>query len=325
MATVSEKSRILELERDLGLRDKEVAALRKSLEAVSGQDGVAALQEELCSLHTQLAAQGHSHQAELSSLRQTLAAREEELSESLSQLQSSAGRLSKDNEQLSGQLAKSKEENSNIVEEWRAKLASVEASHQQALEELRASREEVRNALEQTHKVELAEKHASEAMGWTGEAKEHKTQLLKVSEENERLVETLRTSLEKAEEQHLLEMEEVLGKLHSAELRVKELEDTGVKIGQQLREKTQDALEQETALETLRSQHRDMQRLLTQVEEARSHARPQEEKVGPYYTPYACRTCVTRNLKRVIMKSESAVTNDFGTKWFFGVRTRLDA
>ncbi|XP_042613002.1 CAP-Gly domain-containing linker protein 1-like isoform X4 [Cyprinus carpio] len=279
VATVSEKSRILELERDLGLRDKEVAALRKSLEAVSGQDGVAALQEELCSLHTQLAAQGHSHQAELSSLRQTLAAREEELSESLSQLQSSAGRLSKDNEQLSGQLAKSKEENSNIVEEWRAKLASVEASHQQALEELRASHEEVRNALEQTHKVELAEKHASEAMGWTGEAKEHKTQLLKVSEENERLVETLRTSLEKAEEQHLLEMEEVLGKLHSAELRVKELEDTGVKIGQQLREKTQDALEQETALETLRSQHRDMQRLLTQVEEARSHARPQEEKV----------------------------------------------
>uniref|UniRef100_A0A8C1YYJ6 CAP-GLY domain containing linker protein 1a n=1 Tax=Cyprinus carpio TaxID=7962 RepID=A0A8C1YYJ6_CYPCA len=279
VATVSEKSRILELERDLGLRDKEVAALRKSLEAVSGQDGVAALQEELCSLHTQLAAQGHSHQAELSSLRQTLAAREEELSESRSQLQSSAGRLSKDNEQLSGQLAKSKEENSNIVEEWRAKLASVEASHQQALEELRASHEEVRNALEQTHKLELAKKHASEAMGWTGEAKEHKTQLLKVSEENKRLVETLRTSLEKAEEQHLLEMEEVLGKLHSAELRVKELEDTGVKIGQQLREKTQDALEQETALETLRSQHRDMQRLLTQVEEARSHARPQEEKV----------------------------------------------
>uniref|UniRef100_A0A8C1MZE3 CAP-GLY domain containing linker protein 1a n=1 Tax=Cyprinus carpio TaxID=7962 RepID=A0A8C1MZE3_CYPCA len=301
VATVSEKSRILELERDLVLRDKEVAALRKSLEALPGQDGVtdstmAVLQEELRSLHTQLAAQSDSHQAELTSLREMLAAREKEHTESLSQLQSSSGRLSKDNEQLLGQLAKSKEENSNIIVEWRAKLASVEASHQQALEELKTSHEAsksellaVHNALEQlkfSHKLELeefAKKHASETMGWTGEAKEHQAQLLKVTEENERLVETLRTNLEKAEEQHLVEMEDVLGKLHSAELRVKELEDTGVKLGQQLHEKSQEALEQRTAVQTLQSQqsqgNQEMQRLLTQIEEAKSQSRSQEEKV----------------------------------------------
>ncbi|XP_059405746.1 CAP-Gly domain-containing linker protein 1-like isoform X3 [Carassius carassius] len=301
VATVSEKSRILELERDLVLRNKEVAALRKSLEALPGQDGVtdstmAVLQEELCSLSTQLATQRDSHQAELSSLREMLASREKEHSESLSQLQSSSGRLSKDNEQLLGQLAKSKEENSNIIEEWRAKLASVESSHQQALEELKTSHEasksellEVHNALEQlkfTHKLELEElanKHASETMGWTGEAKEHQAQLLKVTEENERLVETLRTNLEKAEEQHLVEMEEVLGKLHSAELRVKELEDTGVKLGQQLNEKSQEALELKTAIQTLQSQqsqgNQEMQRLLTQIEEAKCQSRSQEEKV----------------------------------------------
>uniref|UniRef100_A0A672QYD3 CAP-Gly domain containing linker protein 1 n=1 Tax=Sinocyclocheilus grahami TaxID=75366 RepID=A0A672QYD3_SINGR len=301
VATVSEKSHILELERDLALRDKEVAALRKSLEALPGQDGVtdsttAVLQEELCSLRTQLAAQSDSHQAELSSLREMLAAREKEQSESLSQLQSSSGRLSKDNEQLLCQLVKSKEENSNIIEEWHAKLASVEASHQQALEELKTSHEasksellEVHSALEQlklTHKLELEElanKHASETMEWTGEAKEHKAQLLKVTEENERLVETLRTNLEKAEEQHLVEMEDVLGKLHSAELRVKELEDAGVKLGQQLDEKSQEALEQKTAVQTLQSQqsqgNQEMQRLLTQIEEAKSQSRSQEEKV----------------------------------------------
>ncbi|XP_059400020.1 CAP-Gly domain-containing linker protein 1-like [Carassius carassius] len=274
VATVSEKSRILELERDLASRDKEVAALRKSLEAVSGQDGVPALQEELCSLHTQLDAQGHRHQEELDSLQKMFAAREEEHRESLSQLQSSSGRLLKDNEQLLGQLAKSKEENSNIVEEWRAKLASVKSSHQQALEELRASDTcellELRKA--------LANKHASQATGWTGEANDHKTQLQNGMEENERLVETLRTNLEKTEEQHLVEMEEVLGKLHSAELRVRELEDTGLKIGQQLRQKTQEALEQETALQTLQSQHRDMQSLLSQIQEDKSQARSQEEK-----------------------------------------------
>ncbi|CAM4535032.1 unnamed protein product [Leuciscus chuanchicus] len=298
VATVSEKSRILELERDLALRDKEVAALRKPLEAVPGQDGfpdsiVASLQEELCSLRTQLAAQSDSHQAELSSLREMLESREKAHGESLSQLQSASGHLSKDNEKLLGQLAKSEEENSKIIEQWRAKLVSAEASHQQVLEELKASHEagetKLRNALEQlksTQKHELEEltnKHASEAMGSTSEAKEHKAQLLRVTEENERLIETLRTNLEKAEEQHLVEMEDVLGKLHNAEIRVKELEDTGVKLGQQLHEKEQEAMEQNTALQTLQSQHsqgnQEMQRLLTNIEEAKSKARSQEEKV----------------------------------------------
>ncbi|XP_056103332.1 CAP-Gly domain-containing linker protein 1 isoform X3 [Rhinichthys klamathensis goyatoka] len=298
VATVSEKSRILELERDLALRDKEVAALRKPLEAVPGQDGfpdsiVASLQEELCSLRTQLAAQSDSHQAELSSLREMLESREKAHGESLSQLQSASGHLSKDNEKLLGQLAKSEEEHSKIIVQWRAKLVSAEASHQQVLEELKASHEagetELRNALGQlksAHELELEEltnKHASEAMGSTSEAKEHKTQLLRVTEENERLVETLRTNLEKAEEQHLVEMEDVLGKLHNAEIKVKELEDTGVKLSQQFHEKAQEALEQNTALQTLQSQHsqgnQEMQRLLTNIEEAKSKARSQEEKV----------------------------------------------
>ncbi|XP_067262470.1 CAP-Gly domain-containing linker protein 1 isoform X3 [Chanodichthys erythropterus] len=298
VATVSEKSRILELERDLALRDKEVASLRKSLEAVPGQDGfpnsiVASLQDELCSLRTQLATQSDSHQAELSSLREMLESREKAHSESLSELQSASGRLSKDNEQLVGQLAKSEEENSKIIEQWHAKLASVEASHQQVLEELKASHKageiELLNSLEQlklTHKLELEElanKHASQAIGRTSESKEHEAQLLRVTEEKEQLIESLRTNLEKVEEQHLVELEDALGKLHNAEIRVKELEDTGAKLSQHLHEKEQEALEQSSALQTLQSQHsqgnQEMQRLLTQIEEAKSKARSQEEKV----------------------------------------------
>ncbi|XP_048045645.1 CAP-Gly domain-containing linker protein 1 isoform X4 [Megalobrama amblycephala] len=298
VATVSEKSRILELERDLTLRDKEVASLRKSLEAVPGQDGfpdsiVASLQDELCSLRTQLATQSDSHQAELSSLREMLESREKAHSESLSELQSASGRLSKDNEQLLGQLAKSEEENSKIIEQCHAKLASVEASHQQVLEELKASHKageiELRNSLEQlklTHKLELEElsnKYASQAIGRTSESKEHEAQLLRVTEEKEQLIESLRTNLEKVEEQHLVELEDALGKLHNAEIRVKELEDTGAKLSQQLHEKEQEALGQSSALQTLQSQHsqgnQEMQRLLTQIEEAKSKARSQEEKV----------------------------------------------
>ncbi|XP_073807745.1 CAP-Gly domain-containing linker protein 1 isoform X4 [Danio rerio] len=297
VATVSEKSRILELERDLSMKDKESAALRKSLEALSSQDGVcdsavAALQEQLSLIRSQQAEQSHSHQAELSSMREKLEAQEKAHREALMHLQASSSRLSKDNEQLLAELAKSKEENSNVVEQWSDKLKSVEASHQQALEELKTSREaskaELSDALERlksTHKLELeelAKKHSSEAAGWVGEGMEHKAQLLKVAEENERQVEMLRSSLEKAEEQHLVELEDAMGKLHAAELRVKELEDSGVKISEQLKEKVQEALEQSEALQSLQTQHsqgnQEMQRLLSQVEEAKSKARSQEEK-----------------------------------------------
>ncbi|XP_051528208.1 CAP-Gly domain-containing linker protein 1 isoform X2 [Myxocyprinus asiaticus] len=303
VATVSEKSRILELERDLALRDKEVSALRKPLEAVPGQDGetdepaVATLQEELCSLRTQLAAQSANHQAELSALRETLESREKAHGDALAQLQASSGHLSKDNEQLCLRLAKTEEENSNVVEHWRVKLASVEASHQQVLEELKdvsgagqTELVELHMALERlkaTHKLELEEignKHAAEVTGWMHKTKELQTQLLRVTEEKERLVESLRTNLENVEEQHLVEMEEALGKLHTAELRVKELEEEGVKLGQQLQDKAWEAQKQNAALETLQSQqsqgNQEMQRLLAQLEEAKGKARSQEEKVA---------------------------------------------
>ncbi|XP_051965554.1 CAP-Gly domain-containing linker protein 1 isoform X2 [Xyrauchen texanus] len=303
VATVSEKSRILELERDLALRDKEVAAFRKPLEVVPGQDGetdepaVATLQEELCSLRTQLAAQSASHQAELSALRETLECREKAHGDALAQLQASSGHLSKDNEQLCLRLAKTEEENSNVVEHWRVKLASVEASHQQVLEELKdvsgagqTESVELRMALERlkvTHKLELEEignKYAAEVTGWMHKTKELQTQLLRVTEEKEQLVESLRTNLENVEEQHLVEMEEALGKLHTAELRVKELEEEGVKLGQQLQDKSLEAQKQNAALETLQSQqsqgNQEMQRLLAQLEEAKGKARSQEEKVA---------------------------------------------
>ncbi|XP_065140558.1 CAP-Gly domain-containing linker protein 1 isoform X5 [Paramisgurnus dabryanus] len=302
VATVSEKSRILELERDLALRDKEVAALRKPLEVVPGQDGVtedstaALLQEELRSLRTQLADQSASHQAELSALRETLEAREKGHGEALIQLQEASGRLAKENERLCVRLAKAEEDNVNAIEQWRAKLVSVEASHQNVLEELKTSSGaghaeliEQRAALERlkaSHQLELEEisnKRAAEASGWAGQTKELQMQLQRVTEEKERLEDSLHTNIEKTEEQHLVEMEDVLGKLHTAELRVKELEEEGGKVGQQLEEKVREAKEKHEALQALQSQHsegnQEMQKLLAQIEEATAKAKSHEEKV----------------------------------------------
>ncbi|XP_057209943.1 CAP-Gly domain-containing linker protein 1 isoform X3 [Triplophysa rosa] len=234
VATVSEKSRILELERDLALRDQEVSALRTPLEA--GQDGVtedstaASLREELCSLRTQLAAQSASHQAELSALRETLEARESGHGEALTRLQEASSRLAKENEQLCVRLSKAEEENVSTVEQWRTKLATAEASHQNVLEEIKSSSGAGEGALERlkaSYKLELEEvvnKHTADASGWANETKELRIQLHGVTEEKERLEESLRASIEKTEEQHLVEMEDVLGKLHTAELRKENLE-----------------------------------------------------------------------------------------------------
>ncbi|XP_055056856.2 CAP-Gly domain-containing linker protein 1 isoform X4 [Misgurnus anguillicaudatus] len=296
VATVSEKSRILELERDLALRDKEVAALRKPLEVVPGQDGVtedstaALLQEELRSLRTQLAEQSASHQAELSALRETLEAREKGHGEALIQLQEASGRLAKENERLCVRLAKAEEDNANAVEQWRAKLVSVEASHQKVLEELKTSSGaghaeliEQRAALERlkvSHQLELEEisnKRAAEASGWAVQTKELQMQLQRVTEEKERLEDSLHTNIEKTEEQHLVEMEDVLGKLHAAELRKQNLEtasndqakssQSNQELREELRKKEEQCTSQSAELQEIKSQLAGLQRNLKASEE----------------------------------------------------------
>ncbi|XP_048098398.1 CAP-Gly domain-containing linker protein 1 isoform X5 [Alosa alosa] len=310
VATVSERSRIMQLERDLALRDKEVAALRQHLESASGEGGsgsgadpaAGVLQEEVASLRAQLSSQGTEHQAELQDVRERLEAAERAHGEALAQLQASSGRLSKDNEQLRARLAQAEQENADVIELWRSKLASAMASHQQAMEELRATSEkgaggasaaelvELRGALERLkveHKLALEEAGAqweAEATARAREAEVLKGQLLSLTEEKERLEESLRNSVESVEEQHLVEMEEVLGKLHTAELRVKELEEETGQLGQQVEGKAKEAQELAASLEALRSQqtqgNQDMQGVRAQMEEAEAKACSQEGKIS---------------------------------------------
>uniref|UniRef100_A0A4W4HHB0 CAP-Gly domain-containing protein n=1 Tax=Electrophorus electricus TaxID=8005 RepID=A0A4W4HHB0_ELEEL len=307
VATVSEKSRILELERDLALRDKEVAALRQHLEAepgyrASSQDpATAVLQEELSLLHTHPSSQAASHDAEQATLRAKIDSEEKMHREATAQLQASLALLSKDNEQLRARLMEAAKENTDVIELWRSKLASAITSHQQAMEELKASSckgvgdshaaelVELRDALERLkaeHKLELEEcmgRHTADAMRWKQEGEELRKQLLTLTEEKEHLVESLRTNLESTEEQHLVEMEEALGKLHNAELRVKELDEEVLKLGQQVNEKAREVQDQHAVLQSLQSQQshgdQEFQSLLAHLEEAQGKCRLQEGKV----------------------------------------------
>ncbi|XP_064793333.1 CAP-Gly domain-containing linker protein 1 isoform X6 [Oncorhynchus masou masou] len=305
VATVSEKSRIMELERDLVLRTREVADLRLRLavqQSSGGSDSTTSpLLEEVSSLRAQLASQEDQQQVELAGLKEMLAAEEKAHSEAVSQFQVSSTKVSTDNEQLKLRLSQNEKENADVIELWRCKLESAIASHQQAMEELKVSFSkgagsqttelvETKSALERLkveHKQALEEAGArceAEAAARAREKGELNKQLLVVSEEKECLEESLRSSVECAEEQHLVEMEDVLGKLHTAELKVNELEEHEAKLVQQTQDRAKEVQEQVAAMEVLQSQacqgNQALQNLRTQLEEAQSQARSQSNRVS---------------------------------------------
>lgn len=142
VATVSEKSRIMELEKDLALRAQEVAELRRRLESskppgdvdmsLSLLQEISALQEKLEAIHT-------DHQGEMTSLKEHFGAREEAFQKEIKALHTATEKLSKENESLRSKLDHANKENSDVIALWKSKLETAIASHQQAMEELKVS------------------------------------------------------------------------------------------------------------------------------------------------------------------------------------------
>ncbi|XP_061758257.1 CAP-Gly domain-containing linker protein 1 isoform X3 [Nerophis ophidion] len=274
VATVSERSRIMELERDLSLRTREVADLQLRLgsQQVSGDSnaGLSPLLEEISSLRDQLASLEAKQQDELSTYKEKLEFQEKAHSEAAAQLQAAIVRLSGDNEQLNMRLSQAEKENSDVAEMWRSKLESAMASHQQAMEELKLSFSQDEGAqaaelvetksalerwkLEHTLVLEATAKHEADATARMQEIETLKEQLSSLTDDKERLEDALQSSVEKAENQHLVEMEDVLGKLHTAELRVKELEENADKLAQQAQDKDRETKEMVSAMADLKSQ-----------------------------------------------------------------------
>lgn len=305
VATVSERSRIMELERDLSLRTREVADLQLRLGTQQGSEDsnstLSPLLEEINSLRDQLASQEAKQQEELAKYKEKLEAEEKTHTEAVAQLQATSVRLSGDNEQMQMRLSQAEKENGDIIELWRSKLESAIDSHQQAMEELKVSFSkgagaqaeelvETKSALERLklkHKLTLEEagaKHEAGTAVWTREMQALKAQLLSLTEDKERLEESLRTSVEKAEEQHLVEMEDVLGKLHAAELRVKELEEKEAMLVQQAQDKDGETKEQMAEMVALRSQvaqgNQELVTLKSQLEVVQNQGNNQGAKVG---------------------------------------------
>lgn len=264
----------MELERDLSQRTREVSDLKLRLGTQQGSEGDAALSkllEETNSLREQLASQQAKHQEEVAQYKEKLETQEKSHSDAVAQLQATSVRLSGENEQMQMRLSHAEKENAENTELWRSKLESAVASHKEAIEDLKVSFSkgagaqteellETKSALERLkleHTLALEEagaKREAEARVWASEKQAMDAQLLSLTEDKERLEDSLRSSVERAEEQHLVEMEDVLGKLHAAELRVKELEEKETELTQQAEDKDRETKEQMAELVALRSQ-----------------------------------------------------------------------
>ncbi|XP_069880886.1 CAP-Gly domain-containing linker protein 1 [Dipodomys merriami] len=253
VATVSEKSRIMELEKDLALRGQEVAELRRRLESskpVGDVDMSLSLLQEISSLQEKLESTHTDHQKEITSLKDHFGSREETFQKEIKALHVATEKLSKENESLRGKLDHANKENSDVIALWKSKLETAIASHQQAMEELKVSFSKgvgtetaefaelktqiERLRLDYQHEIEsLQNKQDSERSAHAKEIEALKSKLMAIIKEKEDNLEAIKSRLDKAEDQHLVEMEDTLNKLQEAEIKVKELEVLQAKCNEQ--------------------------------------------------------------------------------------------
>ncbi|XP_031193703.1 CAP-Gly domain-containing linker protein 1 isoform X10 [Mastomys coucha] len=240
VATVSEKSRIMELEKDLALRVQEVAELRRRLESSKPPGDVdmsLSLLQEISALQEKLEATHTNHQSEMTSLKDHFGAREEMFQKEMKALHTATEKLSKENESLRSKLDHANKENSDVIALWKSKLETAIASHQQAMEELKVSFSKgigmdsaefaelktqiERLRLDYQHEIEsLQSKQDSERSAHAKEMETMKAKLMEIIKEKEDSLEAVKARLDSAEDQHLVEMEDALSKLQEAEIKV---------------------------------------------------------------------------------------------------------
>uniref|UniRef100_A0A8B9GBQ2 CAP-Gly domain containing linker protein 1 n=1 Tax=Amazona collaria TaxID=241587 RepID=A0A8B9GBQ2_9PSIT len=292
VATVSEKSRIMELERDLALRVKEVAELRGRLESSKHIDDVdtsLSLLQEISALQERMAAASKEHQTEMNSLKEKFGVSEEALHKEIKTLSASNERMTKENESLKTKLDHANKENSDVIELWKSKLESAIASHQQAMEELKVSFSkgvgpqsaefaELKTQIEklkldyENEMSNLKLKQENEKSLHLKEIESLKAKLLAVTEEKEQNLESLKTKLESVEDQHLVEMEDTLNKLQEAEIKIKAAEEKLLDLAALQKASSEGKLEIQKLSKQLEAAEKQIQTLETEKVDGNSKA-----------------------------------------------------
>ncbi|XP_069475711.1 CAP-Gly domain-containing linker protein 1 isoform X8 [Ambystoma mexicanum] len=297
VATVSEKSRIMELEKDLALRARELEDLRLRVESNKPPEDVdtsLSLLQEINSLQEQIDALNKAHQHEITLMKGQFNTSDESYKQEIMTLKANAEKIVKDNEALKTKLEEANKENSDVTELWKSKLESAITSHQQSMEELKLSftkgigaqaaefvdMKSRLEALTSEHQNEIKSLHAKQEAETSTHVKEMealKAKLLEMTEERDKELEKLKSTLEAAENQHLIEMEDLLNKMMDTELK-KTTFSQSTKEAEHVQQTVQETMvtlsqkEQECALissemATLKSQFAEMERALKEAEE----------------------------------------------------------
>ncbi|XP_057348493.1 CAP-Gly domain-containing linker protein 1 isoform X10 [Manis pentadactyla] len=289
VATVSEKSHIMELEKDLALRVQEVAELRRRLETskpAGDVDMSLSLLQEISSLQEKLEATHADHQREITSLKEHFGAREETQLKEIKALQAATEKLSKENESLKSKLDHANKENSDVIVLWKSKLETAIASHQQAMEELKVSfskgigmetaefaelkTQTEKMRLDYQHEIEkLQNKQDSERSAHSKEIEALRAKLMKIIKEKENSLEALKAKLERAEDQHLVEMEDTLNKLQEAEIKKEKFADASeeaVSVQRSMQETVNKLHQKEEQFNVLSSELEKLRENLTDME-----------------------------------------------------------
>ncbi|XP_051526184.1 CAP-Gly domain-containing linker protein 2-like isoform X5 [Myxocyprinus asiaticus] len=252
--TVEEKSRVMQLEEELGMRKAEVEELQARLQRGSSGPGTDAgdtgpgLSSETLVLREQLLSAGREHREESSQLRERYEASLSTSQKEVDRLKATTERQSQEISDLKQRLQQATRENIEMMDIWKAKLDALVGDHQRALEELKASltgdhgaaessgREgerttpEMRAALEslkmeqQLELVNLKARHEIEAAMMSKEREDLRARLQELRDQQEESEENWRIQVETKSNQHSLELKEVSEKLQKAELRIVENE-----------------------------------------------------------------------------------------------------
>ncbi|XP_078082147.1 CAP-Gly domain-containing linker protein 2, partial [Mustelus asterias] len=244
LTTVAEKSRIVQLEDELNLRNSEIEELQQRLRNSNKPDTPEhslSLQSELLKLREQLSSANKEHQSESVSLREKYEARLQEYQKEMEKLKATNEKYSQDISDLRQKLHQATKENMEMMDNWKNKLDTLVSDHQKSLEELKVSLiagSDVQNSelvelratiesLKMEHQLEwenLKAKHEIEMALHIKEKEDFRVKLQEAKYEVEECNANWRNKLEVTTSQHRQELQILIDQLRNTELRLGEQE-----------------------------------------------------------------------------------------------------
>ncbi|XP_078404553.1 CAP-Gly domain-containing linker protein 2 [Cetorhinus maximus] len=244
LTTVAEKSRIVQLEDELNLRNSEIEELQQRLRNSNKPDTPEhslSLQSEVLKLREHLSSVNKEHQSESISLKEKYEARLQEYQGEMEKLKATNEKYLQDISDLRQKLHQATKENMEMMDNWKNKLDTLVSDHQKSLEELKVSLiagSDVQNSelvelratiesLKMEHQLEwenLKAKHEIETALHIKEKEDFKVKLQGANYELEECNSNWRNKLEVATSQHRQELQTTIDQLRNTELRLSEQE-----------------------------------------------------------------------------------------------------